>query len=238
MARESAGMRHLVTLVAALAAAAPAAAAQRSFTVTSFERVRVDGPYRVIITTNVPPFARASGSPAALDGVTVEVQGTTLYVHPSQSAYSGYPGANRGPVEISVGTHDLSQLWVNGSGSAQLDRARGLKFNLSVQGAGSASIANADVDQLVAGLAGTATVTLAGHARSADIFVRGASSLVGKGLIARDAKLVAEGPAVIALQVDNSVKVNALGTSVVSLLGKPACEVHAEGSASVEGCKR
>ncbi|RST29626.1 hypothetical protein HMF7854_01375 [Sphingomonas ginkgonis] len=232
-------MRRLLPLVvlAATLAAAPAAAAVRSFTVTGFDRVRIDGPYRVSLVTGVSPFARASGNSAALDGVTVEVQGTTLYVRPNPSAYGGYPGEYRGPVEISVGTHDLGQLWINGSGSADVQRVGGLKFNLSVQGSGSASIAAADVDQLVVGIAGTASARMGGKARSANIYVRGTSSFDGRGLATTDSRVVAEGPATVALQVVNSAKVNALGASVVSLSGHPACELHVEGSATVEGCK-
>jgi len=60
----------LLTL-ASLPATAAAPVAQRNFSVSSFDRIRVDGPYEVRLKTNVAPFARASGSAAASDGVSV-----------------------------------------------------------------------------------------------------------------------------------------------------------------------
>ena len=57
---------------AALAASVPASAAERNFTVTGFDRIRIDGPYRVRLTTGVAPFAKASGSAAALQGVSID----------------------------------------------------------------------------------------------------------------------------------------------------------------------
>ena len=55
-----------LALSAALAAlASPAAAETRSYTITSFDRVRIDGPYAVTVRTNSGSFARATGSAAA-----------------------------------------------------------------------------------------------------------------------------------------------------------------------------
>ena len=95
---------------AALAAArrAGSGAPQRNYSVTSFDRIRVDGPYQVTVKTNVAPFARASGTPGSLDGVSIRVEGRTLIVRADTSGgWGGYPGEGRGPVTIEVGTHDL-----------------------------------------------------------------------------------------------------------------------------------
>ena len=110
--------RFLPLLIAA-SLSAPAAAADRNFTVTGFEKIRVDGPFRVKLTTGVAPFAKASGSPTAINAVSVEVQGQTLVVRRNPSGWGGYPGEAPGPVEISVGTHDLTNAWVNGARSEE-----------------------------------------------------------------------------------------------------------------------
>ena len=87
---------------AALAASVPASAAERNFTVTGFDRIRIDGPYRVRLTTGVAPFAKASGSAAALNGVSIEVQGKTLIVRKNPSGWGSYPGEGPGPIEIAI----------------------------------------------------------------------------------------------------------------------------------------
>ena len=143
-------MRTFLLAAAVIAAASPASAATRNFGISGFEKVRVEGPYKVRLTTGVAPFASASGPPAAIDKVAVEMRGNTLIVHSSTSSWGGYPGRDSGPVEINLGTHDLSSAWLNGSGAIAIDKVKGLKFDLSVQGAGSAAVGAVDVDQLSA----------------------------------------------------------------------------------------
>ena len=135
----------LLAAAAAVALAAPAGAATRNFGIASFEKVRVDGPFKVTLTTGVAPFARATGSAAALDRVAIDVRGNTLVVHNNLDSWGGYPGKDVGPVEISLGTHDLSAAWLNGSGSLAIDRVKGLSFDLSVQDSGAGEIARASV---------------------------------------------------------------------------------------------
>ncbi|HXG82131.1 MAG TPA: hypothetical protein VNJ05_10065, partial [Sphingomicrobium sp.] len=87
-------------VLASLPAGAAPPAAKRNYTVTDFDRIRIDGPYQVSLKTNVAPFARATGSQAALDGVSIEVQGRTLVVREGKNGWGGYPGENSGPVTI------------------------------------------------------------------------------------------------------------------------------------------
>lgn len=228
---------HLPALLIAATLAAPAAGATRNFGVTSFERIRVDGPFKVRLATGVAPFATASGSPSALDGVELDVEGKTLVVHVNRSSWGGYPGQSAGPVEINLGTHDLSAAWLNGSGSLQIDRVRGLSFDLSVQGSGSAAIGQADVDQLRVNLFGTAAASLAGRAGKMTAVIRGVSSLDASGLATKDATIGAEGTATVSANVSNSATVDGSGPATVTLSGAPACTVRLSGSATVSGCK-
>ncbi|HTG63159.1 MAG TPA: DUF2807 domain-containing protein [Sphingomicrobium sp.] len=223
--------------LASLPATAAAPVAQRNYSVTSFDRIRVDGPYEVRLKTNVAPFARASGSQASLDGVAVRVEGRTLIVRPSSGGWGGYPGENRGPVTIEVGTHDLGTAWLNGAGTLIIDKIKGLGFDLAIQGSGSARIDSADIDQLKLGISGAGSTRIAGRAANMTATVRGTSSLDAEGLTVKDAVIGAEGPAIVRATVTNAAKVDALGLAAVTLAGKPACTVNAKGSASVTGCK-
>ena len=223
--------------LASLPATAAAPVAQRNYSVTSFDRIRVDGPYEVRLKTNVAPFARASGSQASLDGVAVRVEGRTLIVRPSGGGWGGYPGENRGPVTIEVGTHDLGTAWLNGAGTLIIDKIKGLGFDLAIQGSGSARIDSADIDQLKLGISGAGSTRIAGRAANMTATVRGTSSLDAEGLTVKDAVIGAEGPAIVRATVTNAAKVDALGLAAVTLAGKPACTVNAKGSASVTGCK-
>ncbi len=228
---------HFPALLIAATLAAPTAGATRNFGVTSFERIRVDGPFKVRLATGVAPFATATGIPNALDGVALDVEGKTLVVHLNRSSWGGYPGQNSGPVEISLGTHDLNAAWLNGSGSLQIDRVRGLSFDLSVQGSGSVAIGQADIDQLRVNLFGTAAASLAGRAGKMTAVVRGISSLDASGLATKDATIGAEGSATVKATVTNGATVDGSGPATVTLSGAPACTVRLSGSATVSGCK-
>ena len=223
--------------LAGLPAVAAQPAVTRTYTVTGFDRVRIDGPYQVSLKTNVAPFARATGAQAALEGVSIKVEGRTLVVKASSGGWGGYPGEGRGPVTIEVGTHDLRNGWINGAGALAIDRVKGLSFDLSIHGSGNASIADADVDQLYVGVSGTGSVRLSGKAAKLTTKVRGTSSFEGDGLRVKDAMIGAEGPSFVRANVSNSAKVNATGLASVTLTGSPACTVKAQGSANVVGCK-
>ena len=226
----------LPALCMAAIAASPAMAAERNFSVTSFDRVRVDGPYKVKLTTGVPPFAVATGSAIAIDRVSVSVEGRTLIVRQNPGSWGGYPGEAPGPVEIEVGTHELSQAWLNGSGTLAIDRIRGLTFDLALQGSGSAAIGDADVDQMKIGISGAGSVTIAGKAPKLTAVVRGTSTLDAAGLTAKDALVGAEGPSDVRVLATATAKVDARGTTSVAVGGNPSCTVKAEGSAVVTGC--
>jgi hypothetical protein len=213
------------------------APAQRNYSVTSFDRIRIDGPYQVQLRTNVAPYARASGSQAALDSVSIKVEGRTLIVRANSGGWGGYPGENRGPVTIEVGTHDLGTAWLNGAGALNIDRVRGLSFDLAIQGPGVARIDSADVDQFKLGISGAGSARLGGRAAKLTATVRGTSSLDAEALAVKDAVIGAEGPSIIRATVSNSAKVDAIGLAAVTLGGRPACTVTAKGSATVTGCK-
>jgi hypothetical protein len=224
-----------VFCVAALAAS-PAMAAERNYSVTSFDRIRIDGPYKVKLTTNVAPFAIAKGSAAAIDKVSVSVEGRTLVVRSNPGSWGGYPGEASGPVEVELGTHDLSQAWVNGSGTLSIDRIRGLLFDLALQGSGSATVGEADVDQMKIGISGSGNVSIAGNAPKLTAIVRGTSALDAERLTTKDATVGAEGPSTVRLVATATAKVDARGLTSIEIGGNPSCTVKAEGSAVVTGC--
>jgi hypothetical protein len=237
MIGEGASMRTFLLIAALAAIAAPASAATRNFGITSFEKVRVEGPFKVSLTTGVAPFAKATGSPAALDRIAVDVRGDTLVVHNNLDSWGGYPGQDVGPVEISLGSHDLSAAWLNGSGSLAIDRVKGLSFDLSVQGSGAGQIGQVQVDQLNVSVVGTASAKLAGQAAKMTAVIRGVSSLDAGSLATKDATLGADGAATIAASASNSVTIDATGPATVTVAGGPACTLHVNGSASVSGCR-
>ena len=185
-------IRTLPLALLAFAAAVPAGAAERTYSITDFDRVQVDGPYRVILTAGRSSAARAEGSTEALDHVSVDVQGGTLRVRRNRSAWGGYPASGIGPVTVTLTTRDLRNAAVVGSGSLDVDRAKGLRVDLSVSGSGRLTVASVEADNLIVGLLGGGRITLAGRAKQLKATVQGSGDLAAAGLSADDAQIASD----------------------------------------------
>lgn len=225
--------RTLTLAFVAFAAAAPAGAAERTYSITDFDKVQVDGPYRVVLTTGRSSAARAEGSAEALDHVSIDVQGGTLRIRRNRSAWGSYPGAGAGPVAVSLTTRDLRSAAVVGSGSLDIDRAKGLRVDLSVSGSGRLNVGAVEADNLVVGLLGGGRITLAGRTRQLRATIQGSGDLAAAGLSADDAQIGSDTAGSVAVAVARTAKVTATGAGDVEIIGSPACTVEAKGSGRV-----
>jgi hypothetical protein len=228
-----AAMNRIALALAACLVAAPAAAAERSYAVTDFDRIQVDGPYEVVLTTGRSSSAHASGTQQALDAVTVEVESGTLRVHANRSAWGGYPGQTPGTARIFLATRDLRSAVVRGSGSLAIDRARGLRVDLSLAGNGRLSVAAVEADNLNLGLLGAGRISLAGTAKQMRATIQGNGDLDAAGLKVEDAQLATDTSGSIAFQATRTANVKALGAGEVVVTGPAACTVEATGSGPV-----
>jgi hypothetical protein len=230
------GMRILAFLLVA-AVASPLAAAQRNYSVTDYTRIRVEGPFAVRLATNVAPFARATGSPRALDRVSLKVDGQTLVIRTDRSAWGGGPDEDFGPVTINVGTHDLQQATLSGPGSLAIDRVRGLDFALTSFGSGAVSVETVAVDRLRLFAQGSGSMRVAGATKQFDAALSGPGLIDASALTAKDATLSALGPASLRANVSGTVKLAASGSATIAIEGGAACERKVSGSAVVTGCR-
>lgn len=223
----------------ALVAAAPAAAAERTYSLTDFDRVQVEGPYEVTLVTGRPSGARAVGSAHAVEGVTVEVQGGQLRIHRNPSAWGGYPGERSGTLRIEAATRELRGATVIGGGRLSIDRVRGLRADLSVSGSGRLEVGHVDADNLVLGLLGSGRIAAAGAARQVKATIQGSGDLAAAGLTADDLVLAADTAGQVAIAARRTAKVRAGGSGDVEIGGTPACTVTTLGAGQVRcGARR
>lgn len=219
-------MKRIVAAFALACAAAPAAAGERRYSVTDFDRIVVEGPFAVRISTGRPTSALATGSQQALERVSVEVQGRTLRIRPNRSGWGGYPGAAAGPVAIEVSTRDLRAASVAGAGSLSIDRARGLRFDLAVEGSGRIAAPEIAVDHLLVGLIGSGRIEVGGTARELRANVHGWSEFDGSALRTQGAAIVTDTAGRVAVAVDRQATVTASGIGEVEIVGAAACTVR------------
>jgi uncharacterized protein (AIM24 family) len=223
-------MLRIVPALLLAAAAAPAMAAERTYSVTDFDRVQVDGPYEVVLTTGGSSKARASGSQLALDAVTVEVSGGVLRVHANRSAWGGYPGQTVEPAKVFASTRDLKAAAVRGAGSLSIDRARGLRVDLALAGNGRLAVASMAADQLNVDLLGAGRISLTGAAKQMRATIQGSGDLDAAGLKVEDAQLDADTAGTVAFEALRTAKVKAAGAGDVTIAGAASCTIQSRGS--------
>lgn len=216
-----------------LAAAAPVHGAERRYSVTDFDKIQVDGPYQVSLTTGLSSGARAIGSQEAINRVSVEVQGRTLRIRPNRSAWGGFPGERIGTVTIEATTRDIRAGTVVGSGSLTIDKAKGLRLDLSVSGSGRLGAANVEADNLVIGLLGSGRIAVAGKAKQLRATVQGSGDFDGRALRADDAQINADTAGSVAVGVVRTARVTAAGPGEVDVIGSPACTLSGPAAGQV-----
>lgn len=219
-------------LLALLLLAAPAHAAERSFGISGFERIRVEGPYAVTLTTGRAPAARASGDPRALDDIDIHVDGTSLVVRTRPN--DGGPRRATAPVAVVLATHDLRTASVLGGGALTISGAvAGQRVDLAVNGSGMLRVAGLAADQLNVTLIGTGSVTLGGRAARARLVASGAGTIAATALNVDDLIVRLDGTGQAEVSARRTADVATTGIGGVTVRGTPACTVRATGGGPI-----
>jgi hypothetical protein len=220
-------------MAGAALAAVPAMAAERGYMVTDFDRIRVEGPYAVIVETGKSSSARATGTAEAIERVSISVQSRTLVVRVLQSGWGGWPGADHAPSSIRVTVPRLMAASLRGSGSLSISQMRGARLDLAVSGAGTLTVRDVETDQLGIDLQGSGGISIVGKALAATISTSGSGSLVAPTFFVRDLKLFTQSSGRTDVGAARSAKIAASGSGTVTIIGSPACTVTAIGSGTV-----
>jgi hypothetical protein len=217
----------------AFAIAAPAVAAERSLSITDFDRLRVEGGFIVEVRTATATTARIIGTQAAIDVATVEVQGRQLVIRRNRSAWGGTPGQTPPAATVRITTPLLANVWVTGPAKVSVDRLKGQRVAVSLEGSGALSVANIVADRVDLSTLGSGTLTVAGTVGNLYATARGAGIFDAAKLIAADVKLTSESAGSVTLSAKRAADITMAGTGSVVVLGKPACTVKNVGSGSV-----
>ena len=218
-------MRWTILLAAVLAT--PAAADDRSFSLGSFERVRVEGPFRVMVATG-SPGAKARADRATLDRLSITANGGTLVVRMGGAGWAEQPRLAKAQVpEITLTTPRLAALAIGAGAEVTAAAMKGPRVDLTVTGPGSLRVARVEAEQLVGTLIGGGAMTLAGKAGTARLSLNGTGTIVAPELVADNAVIRLEGPGEIATHARYAAQVTSTGLGRVTVAGSPKCTVRA-----------
>jgi hypothetical protein len=221
------GMNRRVAIAFALSllVVARADASERTYSVTSFERIRVQGPFEVRLTTGKAPSARVEGDTAAFDGISVSIDGNTLTVRRAIGD-GGQANGGRGSAPIiTLATPLLRSALVTGGGRLAITGMKSQRADLAVNGVGALSVSGIATDQLVATVIGTGTMTLAGRAQRAQLLTNGSGTIAAAALDVNDLTVRLDGPGKTDASARFSATIINSGLGEINVAGSAACVV-------------
>ncbi|MCT8000963.1 DUF2807 domain-containing protein [Sphingomonas sanguinis] len=221
-------------LIAALAMPATAQAAERRIDLSSFDKLRVEGPFIVTLTTASSPHARMSGDAETLRQVEAQITGATLVVRRTGDRGAGRTGNMRGPITLTIAAPPLSAITVIGGAQVTAQAMRGPQMSLAVNGAGDVRIDRADGEQLAATLLGSGRLAIGGgRVGKARLTASGPATIMADGLEAGDLLVVLDGPGEVDARARYTATIGNNGLGRVTVAGMPKCRMTGTGGGPV-----
>ena len=204
-----------------------AQAAERRVDLSSFQKLRVEGPFLVTLTTGPSPRGLLSGETEALRGVETRLSDGTLVVR--RIAGDGASSRGVGPVTLTLTAPPLSAITVIGGAQVTAEGMQGAALTLSIAGAGEIRVDRAEGDQLNATL-GPAKLTIGGgRVAKARLLANGPVALAANGLEAGDLFVTLEGPGEIDARARYTATVTNAGLGRVTVEGTAKCRIMGGG---------
>lgn len=233
MSRQQCDARGMIRALFAFALvmlAIPASAADRSYVVTNFDRVRVDGPFDVRLTVGTGwAQASAAGDPRVLANLSVEVQGETLIVRKGTQGWNEQ-GKVDGPAPvITIAAPELRGATVIGGGKLAIAGVvRSPRLDLQITGAGSIDARGIDTDDLAVMLIGNGNVALAGKSARARLLTNGTGSIAAIPLTVGDLLVRLDGPGDTQVSARFTADLTSTGLGRIVVAGNAKCTAHAQ----------
>ena len=223
----------IVFLVATALTAGPAAAAERSFPATGFDKVLASGSEDITIVTGKPASVVAVGPQKRLDALEIGVEGTTLRIdHKSGNSWSMGWGDREG-VRITIIMPALYGLHASGSGDITADRGTGPAFDATLSGSGDIKITRIDSPEITLRTSGSGDIDAAGQCSNAKASISGSGDMRLANLACTNIDIVVSGSGDIAARATGTANVRISGSGSVNVTGGARCVSRTSGSGDV-----
>jgi hypothetical protein len=219
-------IRHLIA-ASLLFLPASADAADRTYAIGSFDRIRIDGPFDVRLDTGKAPSARADADPRTLDRLAIRVEGGTLIIRMGNDGWGETPTtAGKAPV-ITLSTPTLRSVNVNAGARLTVGGMAGQRIDLAINGSGVLTVNGIAADQLNATVIGSGSVTLSGRAAKTRLMTNGPGSIDAGALDVSDLIVRLDGTGETRAAARYTAAVTTTGLGRVTVSGEPACVIKA-----------
>lgn len=197
--------------------------------VAVFSHIRLAGEGRVIASTGEAPSLSIETDDNLMALIESNVRGGVLEL----ATQRGVDIEPSGSVVYRVTAPEITSLTLTGAGSVELDEADVARFEIALSGAGSITVGRLDADHLDVSIAGTGSVGVAGRVTSQGIDVPGAGDFDGSGLESAEATVNASGVGSATVWVTDLLEANVSGVGSIRYYGSPQVAETVTGVGSV-----
>lgn len=208
-------------------ASAETGSTSRSYPVTGFTGVDVQGADSVAVQVGSGFSIRAEGPASELDTMRIERSGDTLRIGRQRR---GGNWVSRGRVKVFVTMPRITDAGVSGSGSLTIDQVTGPHFGASVAGSGSLGIGALRVEHADFSIAGSGGLRASGTADMLNLNIAGSGSVAASALRAKSAKVSIAGSGSVTARVEGPATVSIMGSGDVDLGPAARCTTRRMGS--------
>lgn len=225
----------ILLLISITAGASTAHAAERNYSIGSFDNIQIEGDLIVTITTGKGPSASASGTFRQLDALRFKRNGRTLRIQMNQDSKAKRVEDIRAPaLQIFITTSQLSDISLRGNGVVNVNMLSGRKSLYTILGSGMINAKQAQIDTLSILIRGGGNVSIdGGKINKMDAVLNGFGSINAPKLVTKILNIEHQGPANTIISVSDVANIINNGTGKIEILGKANCLIKSIGSGTI-----
>lgn len=207
----------------------------RNYQVGNFQQVELEGSYDVEVRTGGPVSVSARGPARVLEDLRVVVEGNKLTIGRQHHGWFHFGSPLRhSNVEITVTVPTLEGASLAGSGTINVDKIQGSRFDGSVAGSGDLVLTNVDVQSLDLNVAGSGSLKAGqGRAQTASYDIAGSGSVDAGAIQTQQLKVSIAGSGGVRAHASSTANVDIMGSGDVDITGGAKCTVNKAGSGNV-----
>lgn len=223
----------------------------RSFALSGFDRISLEGCDDAVVTTGAAFSVRAVGPAVSLEVIRAEVRGQTLILtRPDRMCDSrakrlsatieitvprlrGVESAGTGSIRLRPFEAAEFEADMSGTGNLTIDGLRSRKVGIAMSGTGNATIQDIRTSKLSLELSGTGSIRGAGAVDALAIDSSGTGNVDTTAMTTRVLSVDASGTGGVRAQADGPAAIDASGMTRVIVRRRAQCTVDKSGFARV-----
>jgi len=207
-----------------------ALAADRSFAVSDFTKLKLNGSPDVNVRTGSTASVRATGSSADLERLEIAVRNDELVIGTKRGTYTGW---SKDGIKVFVTVPMLRAASLSGSGDIRIDRIKGSSFAGAVQGSGDMAIGTIDADKVSLSVNGSGDIMAAGRCGSGNYAVNGSGDIDASGLKCQTLSVAVSGSGDVSGHASQTANLSISGSGDIDIAGGARCTKATRGSGQV-----